>query len=66
MAIILRSSAPNSAVEVFRNLIRYFEKGEIKPLVSKTYLLEKIKQAQEEFLAKKHVGKLVLIPPLKD
>ena len=53
-------------VEVFRNLIRYIEKGEIKPLVSKTYPLEKIKQAQEEFLAKKHVGKLVLIPPLKD
>ena len=66
MAIILRSSAPNSAVEVFRNLIRYIEKSEIKPLVSKTYQLEKIKQAQEEFLAKKHVGKLVLIPPLKD
>ena len=53
-------------VEVFRNLIRYIEKGEIKPLVSKTYPLEKIKQAQEEFLAKKYVGKLVLIPPLKD
>ena len=53
-------------VEVFRNLIRYIEKGEIKPLVSKTYPLEKIKQAQEEFLAKKHVGKLVLIPSLKD
>ena len=53
-------------VEVFRNLIRYIEKGEIKPLISKTYPLEKIKQAQEEFLAKKHVGKLVLIPPLKD
>ena len=53
-------------VEVFRNLIRYIEKGEIKPLVSKTYPLEKIKQAQEEFLAKKHVGKLELIPPLKN
>jgi|TARA_B100001971_G_C18163145_1_gene522616 NADPH:quinone reductase-like Zn-dependent oxidoreductase len=51
---------------VFRNLIRLIEKGEIKALVSKTYPLEKIKQDQEEFLAKKHIVKQVLIPPLKD
>ena len=46
--------------------IKDIEKSEIKPLVSKTYPLAKIKQAQEEFLAKKYVGKLVLIPPLKN
>ena len=49
-------------VEVFRNLIKYIEKGEIKPLVAKTYTLKEIKKAQEDFLLKKHVGKLVLLP----
>ena len=45
-----------------KNLIKYIEKGEIKPLVAKTYPLKEIKKAQEEFLLKKHVGKLVLLP----
>ena len=48
-------------VEVFSNLIKYIEKDEIKPLVAKTYPLKEIKKAQEDFLLKKHVGKLVLI-----
>ncbi len=47
-------------IEVFKNLISYIEKGKIKPLVSKTYPLKEIKKAQEDFLLKKHVGKLVL------
>jgi len=49
-------------VEVFKNLIRYIEKGKVKPLVAKTYPLKEIKKAQEDFLSKKHVGKLVLLP----
>lgn len=49
--------------EVFENLISYIELGEVKPYVSKTFPLEDIKAAQEEFIAKKHVGKLVLVPP---
>ena len=49
-------------VEVFKNLIKYIEKGEIEPLVAKTYPLKEIRKAQEDFLLKKHVGKLVLIP----
>lgn len=48
---------------VFKNLISYIEKGEIKPLVSKTYPLSEIAQAQTDFLEKKFTGKLVLIPP---
>jgi len=48
---------------VFENLVRYIEAGEIKPVVAKTYPLEEIAQAQRDFLAKKHIGKLVLIPP---
>ncbi|HAD28429.1 MAG TPA: alcohol dehydrogenase [Rhodobacteraceae bacterium] len=49
--------------EVFANLISYIEAGEIRPVVAKTYPLAEIVTAQEDFLAKKHTGKLVLIPP---
>ncbi|MFV0458185.1 MAG: alcohol dehydrogenase family protein [Actinomycetales bacterium] len=50
--------------EVFENLVRYVNDGQIKPLVSQTYPLSEIHRAQEDFIAKKHPGKLVLIPPV--
>jgi len=46
--------------EVFKNLIKYIENDEIKPLVAKTFPLEKIVDAQKEFLSKKFIGKIVL------
>jgi NADPH:quinone reductase-like Zn-dependent oxidoreductase len=49
--------------EVFANLVSYIEAGEIRPVVAKTYPLRDIAQAQEDFLAKRHTGKMVLIPP---
>lgn len=49
---------------VFPNLISYIECGEIQPLVAKTFPLERIADAQREFLEKRHVGKFVLIPSL--
>lgn len=52
--------------EVFENLVRYIEAGEIRPVVARTYPLADIVQAQKDFLAKSHVGKLVLIPPADD
>jgi NADPH:quinone reductase-like Zn-dependent oxidoreductase len=51
---------------VFPNLISYIEKGEIRPLLAKTFLLEQIVDAQRAFIEKKHVGKFVLIPPPLD
>ena len=48
---------------VFENLVTYIERGEIRPVVAKTYPLMSIVEAQEDFLRKKHTGKLVLIPP---
>jgi NADPH:quinone reductase-like Zn-dependent oxidoreductase len=48
---------------VFPNLIGYIERGEIRPLLAKTFPLEQIADAQREFTEKKHVGKFVLIPP---
>jgi NADPH:quinone reductase-like Zn-dependent oxidoreductase len=48
--------------EVFGNLVRYIERGEIRPLVAAIYPLAAIHAAQEAFLAKRHVGKIVLVP----
>lgn len=49
--------------EVFENLIGYLERGELRPVVSRMYRLDEIARAQEEFLEKDHIGKLVLVPP---
>ncbi len=51
---------------VFPNLISYIERGELRPLLAKTFPLERIADAQREFLEKKHVGNFVLIPPPLD
>jgi NADPH:quinone reductase-like Zn-dependent oxidoreductase len=51
---------------VFPNLVSYIENGEIRPLLAKTFPLERIVDAQRAFTAKKHVGKFVLIPPPLD
>jgi NADPH:quinone reductase-like Zn-dependent oxidoreductase len=49
--------------DVFRNLVGYIERGEIKPLVAQTFPLKDIALAQQAFEAKTHVGKIVLVPP---
>lgn len=51
---------------VFENVISAIENGEIKPALAKTFPLENIVEAQEEFGLKKHVGKFVLIPNHND
>ena len=48
--------------EIFSNLIGYVERGEIRPVLARTYPISEIHQAQKDFLAKKHVGNLVIIP----
>ncbi len=47
---------------LFANLVGYIERGEIRPLLAETYPLEQIHAAQEAFLAKKHVGNIVVLP----
>jgi NADPH:quinone reductase-like Zn-dependent oxidoreductase len=47
---------------VFRDLVRYIERGEIRPLVAATFPLAQIVAAQEAFLRKGFVGKIVLVP----
>lgn len=48
---------------VFENLVSYIERGEIRPVVGKTYPLKDIVEAQQDFLSKKISGKLVLVVP---
>lgn len=46
--------------EVFANLIGYIERGEIVPVVAATFPLEQMREAQEAFVAKEHVGAIVI------
>ena len=48
---------------VFENLVSYVERGEIRPLVGKSYPLRDIVEAQRDFLSKRIAGKLVLVIP---
>ncbi|MGE3225674.1 MAG: alcohol dehydrogenase family protein [Parvibaculaceae bacterium] len=49
--------------EVFETLVSYIERGEIRPLVARSYPLRDIATAQADFLSKRFTGKLVLVPP---
>ncbi len=51
------------APRVFANLVARIEKGEVRALVAKSFPLREIRQAQQAFLAKQHVGKIVLTVP---
>ena len=46
--------------EIFPNLIKRIEAGEVSPLVADTFSLEELALAQKQFEAKKHIGKLVI------
>lgn len=48
---------------VFARLVAMMRAGQIRPLVSRTYPLRDIAAAQADFTAKRHPGKLVLVPP---
>ncbi len=48
--------------DVFANLVSYIERGEIQPLVSAVFPLSNIVEAQQHFLSKQFLGKIVLVP----
>jgi NADPH:quinone reductase-like Zn-dependent oxidoreductase len=48
---------------LFERLIGFIERGEIWPVIARTYPLGEIVAAQREFLEKRHTGKIVLLPP---
>ena len=45
---------------VFADLVGYIERGEIKPLVAEVFALENLVDAQKAFIAKQHVGNIVV------
>ncbi len=47
---------------VFHDLVGYIERGDVRPLVASVYPMSAVVRAQEEFLTKKHFGKIVLLP----
>jgi len=49
-------------VGIFKNLVSYIENGEIRPLLAREFSINDIKNAQEAFLAKKHIGNFVILP----
>ena len=48
---------------VFEQLLGYVARGELKPLLARTYDLRDIAQAQADFVAKRFVGKIALRIP---
>ena len=50
----------NPEPEALSNLIRHVEAGALKPVVDKVFPLAQLRQAQEAFAAKSHVGKIVI------
>lgn len=47
---------------IFANLVSYIERQEIQPLLAETFPLEKLHDAQRAFMAKDHVGNIVVTP----
>jgi NADPH:quinone reductase-like Zn-dependent oxidoreductase len=47
---------------IFEDLVGYIERGEIKPLLARTFPLEALGEAQTAFLEKQHVGNFVILP----
>lgn len=48
---------------VFQRLVDLINQGVIRPLISATFPLDRIAEAQSDFMKKLYPGKLVLIPP---
>lgn len=48
--------------DLFARLVTYIERNEIRPLLARTYPLEQLREAQQAFLDKEHVGNIVIIP----
>jgi len=50
--------------DVFRNLVAYIERAEIRPVIAGVHPLQDIVAAQQQFLSKRHTGKIMLVPPV--
>ena len=46
---------------VFGDVVRYIERGEVRPLLAKTFPLQQLPDAQTMFAAKKHIGNIAVV-----
>ena len=47
---------------VFRDVVGYIERGEVRPVLAATYPLSELREAQRAFIEKRHVGSIVAVP----
>ena len=47
---------------VFRDVVGYVERGEVRPVLAATYPLSELRAAQQAFIDKRHVGNIVVTP----
>lgn len=47
---------------IFKDLVGYIERGEVRPLLAATYPLSELRAAQQAFIDKRHVGNIVVTP----
>ena len=47
---------------VFRDVVGYIERGEVRPVLAATYPLTELRDAQRAFIEKRHVGSIVVVP----
>ncbi|MBF2759188.1 MAG: zinc-binding dehydrogenase [Ectothiorhodospiraceae bacterium AqS1] len=46
----------------FAGVVRHIENGSVRPLLAATFALDDFHEAQEAFIAKNHVGNIVVVP----
>ena len=49
-------------LHVFPDLVSHIERGEVRPMLARTWPLEKLREAQIAFTENAHVGSMVVIP----
>lgn len=48
--------------QVFRDVVSYIERGEVRPVLAATYPLHQLREAQAVFIEKRHTGNIVVLP----
>ncbi|MEO0678491.1 MAG: alcohol dehydrogenase family protein [Pseudomonadota bacterium] len=48
--------------EIFQDLVRYIEAGDLTPMLAATYPLEEFHAGQQAFIDKAHTGNIVVVP----
>lgn len=47
---------------IFSDLVSYIERDEVRPILARAYPLAELREAQQAFIDKKHIGNIVVVP----